>query len=178
LPAGASWEFSVPVTISETIKGQPFKADHISLQVTTQETFGDDTAIDSRYRTGLFTTLKIPVGEKLKPHSVHAPQVTLAQIERLANDQAAITVTVDDKDNNLQFITVFQDEDKVDLRTIGELRSFRFPLTLKPGTNSIRVVVTDADEVDQVLPIRLWGEGQAKPKAPTVAAPVPTTNVP
>ena len=179
LAAGASWEFSVPVTISENIKGQPFKADHISLQVTCQETFGEDSSIDSRYRTGLFTTLKIPVGEKLKPHSIHAPQVTLASVERLPNDQAAVNVTVDDKDNNLQFITVFQDEDKVDLRTIGDLRSFRFPLSLKPGTNSIRVVVTDADEVDQVLPIRLWGEAQPKTaKTPTVAPAAPTNNVP
>lgn len=177
LAPGATWTIKVPVTIAQTIKGQTFSADHITLQLSCQETFGDDTPVDSRFRTGIFDTITIPVNEKLKPRTVQAPQVTLGKLERINGNDVALTVTV--TDDNPQFITVFQDDDKVDLRAIGADTSFRFPLTLKPGMNSIRVVVTDHDDVDQVLPIRLWGEGQPAAKKQTaVAPPAPTTNVP
>ena len=180
LPAGASWVIKIPVTIAQTIKGQSFSGDHITLQLSCQETFGDDIQIDSRYRTGIFDTLTIPVNEKLKPRTVQAPMVTLGKLERLTGNDIALTVTI--SDDNPQFITVFQDEDKVDLRTVGKETSFRFPLTLRPGVNSIRVVATDQDEVDQVLPIRLWGEGQPVAKQKTAIAPpltpAETTNVP
>ena len=176
LAAGGEWQLKVPVTISESNKGQPFKADHISLQFSAQETFGEDTQVDTRYRNGIFSTLKIPVGEKLKPRVVRAPTATVARIEELGGNQAAVSITVDD--DNPHFITVFQDEDKVDLRTIGVERSFRFPLTLKPGVNSVRVVVTDQDEVDQVLPIRLWGDGTPVAKKPEIKASGATNNIP
>jgi carboxyl-terminal processing protease len=159
LAAGESWSVKIPVTIAQTVKGQNFTGDHITLQLSCQETFGDETShIDSRYRAGIFDTITIPVNEKIKPRTVQAPMVTLGKLERLSGNDVALTITL--TDDNPQFITVFQDDDKVDLRTVGKDSSFRFPLTLKPGMNNVRVVATDQDEVDQVLPIRLWGEGQ------------------
>ena len=141
-----------------------------------QETFGTENQIDSRYRSALFSTLKVKVGEKPGSVSVRAPRVTLDKIERGSGNQATLSVTV--VDDNPQVITVFQDEDKVDLRMIGDTRNFAFPISLKPGANNLRVVVTDRDEVDQVLPIRLWGEGKPVEKKTAVSAPPPTKDVP
>ena len=176
LPAGGEWQFKVPVTISETIKGQPFKANHITLQFSAQETFGEDVQVDSRYRNALFTTLTIPVGEKLKPRSVRAPSISVAKTEPQGSNQVALSVTVED--DNPKFITVFLNEDKVELRTIADQRAFRFPLALAPGANNVRVVVTDQDEVDQVLPIRLWGSGTPLAKKPVITQAAPTSEVP
>ena len=173
---GQSWLIRVPITISEVNKGVPFKADHITLQLSVQETFGTENQIDSRYRSALFSTLKVKVGEKPGSVSVRAPRVTLDKIERGSGNQATLSVTV--VDDNPQVITVFQDEDKVDLRMIGDTRNFAFPIRLKPGANNLRVVVTDRDEVDQVLPIRLWGEGKPVAKKTAVSAPPPTKDVP
>ena len=169
LAAGSKWSIKIPVTVAQAIKGQNFSGDHITLQLSCQETFGDDIQIDSRYRTGIFDTITIPVNEKLKPRTVQAPMISLGKLERINGNDIALTVTI--TDDNPQFITVFQDEDKVDLRTVGKDTSFRFPLTLKPGVNSLRVVVTDKDEVDQVLPIRVWGEGQPIAKQKTAITP-------
>ena len=176
LAAGDTWEIKVPVTISESVKGLPFKANHISLQVSCQETFDEDSKVDGRYRSGIFSTIKIPVGEKLKASTIRAPRVTLATIETIGVNDVAVHVTVED--DNPQTLSVFQDDDKVDLLTIGEKRSFRFPLALKPGANNIRIVATDNSDVDQVLPIRLWGEGTPENKKPLIKAPVPTSEVP
>ncbi len=176
LAAGDTWEIKIPVTISESVKGQPFKANQISLQVSCQETFGEETKIDGRYRSGIFSAIKIPVGEKQKTTAIRAPRVTLAKIDQLAVNQVAVSVTLED--DNPQSISVFQDEDKVDLRTVGEVRSFRIPLTLKPGANNIRIIATDGSEVDQELPIRLWGEGTVADKQPSIKPAVPTVNVP
>ncbi len=176
LAAGDTWEIKVPVTISETVKGQPFKANQISLQLSCQETFGEDTKVDGRYRSGIFSTIKIPVGDKLKAAVIRAPRVTLAKVEALGANQVAVNVTLED--DNPQSISVFQDEDKVDLHSVGDQRSFRIPLTLKPGANNIRIIATDDSEVDQVLPIRLWGEGTPVEKKPSVKAPVSTVDVP
>jgi carboxyl-terminal processing protease len=178
LAAGATWSVKIPVTIAQTIKGQNFTGDHITLQLSCQETFGDETShVDSRYRAGIFDTITIPVNEKIKSRTVQAPMITLGKFERLNGNEVALTVTI--TDDNPQFITVFQDDDKVDLRTVGQDSSFRFPLTLKPGMNSIRVVATDKDEVDQILPIRLWGEGQPIEKRKVTIAPtLETSTVP
>ncbi len=177
LAAGASWSVKIPVTVAQTVKGQNFSGDHITLQLSCQETFGDDNRVDSRYRAGIFDTITIPVNEKIKPRTVQAPMITLGKLERINGNDIALTITI--TDDNPQFITVFQDDDKVDLRTVGKESSFRFPLTLKPGMNSIRVVATDKDEVDQILPVRLWGEGQAAEKHKVTVAPSSeTSNVP
>jgi hypothetical protein len=40
------------------------------------------------------------------------------------------------------------------------------------------VVVTDRDDIDQVLPIRLWGDGKPAEKKTIVSAPPATKDVP
>ncbi len=176
LAAGEGWSIRVPITISETVKNEPFKADQITLQVLAQETFDEERQISGRYSTGLFSTIKIPVGEKLKLRSLRAPRVTLASANRTGADSALLAVTVED--DNPRFISVFQDDQKVDLRTIAGETSFRFPLTLKPGANNIRVEVTDQDEIVQMLPVRLWGDGTPTAKSPLVEGQGTTFAVP
>ena len=100
----------------------------------------------------------------------------MAKTEPQGSNQVALSVTVED--DNPKFITVFLNEDKVELRTIADQRAFRFPLALAPGANNVRVVVTDQDEVDQVLPIRLWGSGTPLAKKPVITQAAPTSEVP
>lgn len=88
-------------------------------------------------------------------------------------------------DSNLKFISLFVDDDKIDLQPaarIGADGIYAVHLALKPGINSVRVLAIDQDDVDEILPVRLWGEDApagaparagevAKPEA--AKAPVP-----
>jgi carboxyl-terminal processing protease len=149
----------------------PFSGDSIKLQVRAEERFDD--LVDGRFRATLFHTLVIPVNAQVSPHPVTQPLLTLAGVEKEADNHCKVTVKI--ADTNLKFVTLFLDEDKVDLVPAAKLPGdgvYVAHLALKPGANSVRVLAIDKDEVSEILPLRLWGEGEPKTaETPAVARP-------
>ena len=176
LAPGATFTAPVSVTIAEQVRTQKFTADKIKLQFGAQETFPEDSLVDPRWRAALVTSITIPVGQPVAGKSIIAPKIDA--VATVTGTEAAISVQV--KDDNLRFVTVFQDEDKVDLRPATDKTggSFSFSVTLKPGINNLRVVAADADEVDQVTPLRLWGPGVPTPKKSTPGTPAQQNLIP
>ena len=85
-------------------------------------------------------------------------------------------------DDNLRFMTTFLNDDKIDLLPAARLAKdgkYHVTMTLKPGVNIIRVAALDNDDMDEVLPIRLWGDGVVE-ATPALAKPsaVPATKLP
>lgn len=166
LAPGASATVKVPISVlAEAKQGdetQKFAAKAIKLQVRVDERF--DEQVDARFRASLFHTLSIPVGTKAEPKPIVQPKLALLDTKRDGNQ---VTLTVAVKDDNLRFVTTFLNEDKVDLLTAARLAGdgrYQVSMTLKPGANAIRVVALDNDELDEVLPVRLWGEGAVEEK--------------
>ncbi len=142
----------------------PFTGDAIKLLVRAEERF--EEGIDGRYRATMFNTLTIPVNAPVVPHAIAQPAMVLVASTVGADNAATVTVKV--VDPGLKFLTVFQDEDKTALLPAAKLGAdglFTTTLTLKPGANSVRIVAIDQDDVDEVLPLRLWGEGTRPEKA-------------
>jgi carboxyl-terminal processing protease len=174
---GAEASVNVPLRIlPETKEGnkvKAFSAQQVKLQVRIDERF--DENVDARFRATLFHELTIPVGVVLNPKPIIQPKVQLLETTKAANNQVTLTLKVED--DNLRFVTTFLNEDKVDLLSADKLpndKIYRVTMTLKPGANAIRVAALDYDRLDEVLPIRLWGEGSAPENnaTTTVAAPV------
>jgi carboxyl-terminal processing protease len=185
LAPGATATVSVPLLVQpEARQGdrvEVFNAKAVKLQVRIEERFDDQ--VDNRFRASLFHQLSIPVGAKAEPRPLIQPSLTLVDQQRDGN-QVMLTVQV--VDDNLRFLTTFLNDDKIDLLPAARLGAdgrYQVKLTLKPGVNAIRVVALDNDEMDEVLPIRLWGDGpvEAKPviaKPATPPMPKPPANVP
>jgi hypothetical protein len=181
LQPGGKATVKVPLSVLKEAKQgdktEVFSAKVIKLQVRIEERFDD--LVDSRFRASLFHALSIPVGTKPEAKPVIQPSVALLDSKRDGNQ---VTLTVQVADDNLRFITTFLNEDKVDLMPAARLAKdgkYQVTMTLNPGANAIRVVAFDNDEMDEILPIRLWGDGVvetkqviAKPK-PAVPANVP-----
>jgi hypothetical protein len=185
LDANASGTISVPLTVlSEVKRGdkvQHFAGKAVKLQVRIDERFDDD--VDARFRATLFHELTIPVGTPMAPKPIIQPKVTLIETTPGANNEVTLTLRIDD--DNLRFVTTFLNEDKIDLISAAKLPKdglYRVTMTLKPGANAIRVAALDHDQLDEVIPVRLWGEGEeapttsrklqvAKPDKITVTAP-------
>ncbi len=182
LQPGASGMVKVPLSVLKEAKQgdrtEVFAAKAIKLQVRVDERF--DEQVDARFRASLFHTLSIPVGSKAAPTPIVQPSLQLAGTVRDGN---RVTLTVAVADDNLRFLTTFLNEDKVDLLPAARLPKdgrYQVTMTLKPGANAIRVVALDNDEMDEVLPIRLWGEGTSEEKqviAKPATAPKPTPPV-
>ncbi len=162
-PQAASAWIDIPVQIANELKNQRFSADHITLELRAEEQF-DDTPDQGRHRLTLLASFTVPVGVELpgKPKSYHPPELHLAGITHTGANLAEVSVRLDDE--NPTFVTAFLDEDKVFLAKVGSERTFTFPVKLKPGANNLRVVAMDSDELQDGLPVRLWGEGQAQAK--------------
>jgi carboxyl-terminal processing protease len=179
LPKDGTVTVKVPVKVLKELKrgdkSVPFSGTSIKLQVRAEERF--DERVDGRFRASLFHTLVIPVNAPVNPHPVIQPQLTLAGVEREGVNKVKIEVKV--VDSNLKFISLFVDDDKIDLQPaarIGADGIYAVHLALKPGVNSVRVLAIDQDDVDEILPVRLWGEDEpatAPGKAPEVAKPEP-----
>jgi hypothetical protein len=170
LPKGGTFAVRIPLTVLKEVKhgdkAVPFSADSIKLQVRAEERFDEQ---DGRFRATLFHALTIPVNAPLNPRPVVQPRLTLVSAESQAGGKAVVTVRI--QDQNLRFLTVFHDEDKIAMVPAVRMPAdgvFSTTVTLKPGANNLRVLAIDEDEVDEVLPVRLWGEG-----TPVVAKPVP-----
>ena len=174
LQPGASAQLKVRLSVQKEAKQgdrtEVFAAKAIKLQVRIDERFDDQ--VDSRFRASLFHTLSIPVGTKAEPKPIIQPTLALLDTKRDGNQ---VTLTVSVADDNLRFLTTFLNEDKIDLLPAARLAKdgkYQVKMTLKPGANAIRVVALDNDEMDEVLPVRLWGEGKVEEKQ-MVAKPLP-----
>lgn len=184
LPPGGKATIKVPLLVQKEAKQgdktEIFSAKAIKLQMRIEERF--DEQVDARFRASLFHALSIPVGTKPEPKPVIQPSLSLIDSKRDGNQ---VTLTVQVADDNLRFLTTFLNEDKVDLLPAARLAAdgkYQVTLKLKPGANSIRVVAFDNDEMDEVLPVRLWGDGPVEDKQviakPAVVPKSPPTNVP
>ena len=164
----------VPVQIADELKGKPFDATSITVEVSAQEQFEDRTGEMGRYRAILFATFKVPVGDQPEgEHLLRPPRLTLTEVKSTGANAATVSVHLDDDvklGDRPAVVTAFLGADKVYLGKSGE-RDFTFPVQLKPGANNVRVVATDADDLSDALPIRLWGEGKPDPSKDTEATP-------
>ncbi len=183
LPKDGTVTVKVPIKVLKEVKRgdkmTPFSGASIKLQVRAEERFDD--AIDGRFRATLFHTLVIPVNAPVNPRPIIQPTLTLAGIEKEGPNRVKISVKVSDA--NLRFVTLFEDEDKIDLQAAAKIGAdglYVSHVQLKQGVNSLRVMAIDQDEVDEILPLRLWGDDEplatkaveaAKPQAPAAQPP-------
>ena len=181
LKPGASATVAVPFLVMKEVKQgertEIFAAKAIKLQVRIDEHF--EEKVDSRFRATLFHVLSVPVGSKANPTPVIQPSLSLLDQVRDGN---RVTLTVAVADDNLRFMTTFLNDDKIDLLPAARLAKdgkYQVTMTLKPGVNIIRVAALDNDDMDEILPVRLWGDGVVE-ATPAVAKPsaVPATKLP
>jgi C-terminal peptidase prc len=161
LQPGASATVAVPLTVLKEAKRgdvtEVFSANSIKLEVHIDERFDEKT--DARFRTSLVHTLNIPLGSKANPKPLVQPSLSLLDTIRDGN-KATLTVAV--ADDNLRLVTTFLNDDKIDLIPAARLAQdgkYHVSMILKPGVNNIRVFALDRDDMQEILPIRLWGDG-------------------
>jgi carboxyl-terminal processing protease len=166
LQPGGKATIKVPLSVLKEVKQgdktEVFSAKAIKLQVRIEERF--DEQVDARFRASLFHALSVPVGTRPEPKPVVQPSLSLIDSRREGNQ---VTLTVQAADDNLRFLTTFLNEDKIDLLPAARLAQdgrYQVTMTLTPGANAIRVVAFDNDEMDEVLPVRLWGDGPVEQK--------------
>jgi carboxyl-terminal processing protease len=171
----------VGVSIRDRVNQKDFSAKQVKLQLRVQEDFSlgqpedSDDDVDNRMRSGLFSTIIIPVGEPASG-DVRQPRLTLVTAE--AESEGRVLLTVHLSDDNPRCIATFVDEDKIDLRPVlaADLKDgvfiYQKRVTLKPGPNAVRIEAQDQGDVGTVLPLRLWGPAAVDaPKASASAAP-------
>jgi carboxyl-terminal processing protease len=188
LPVGGESTQTLKVTVFKELKhgdsSVPFSADAVKLQIRAEESFEDDKAVEEVsgvYRATLYSTLQLPVNQPISGGTVIQPQLALLSVETLPENRIKLHVRV--SDDNPRSVCLFQDEDKIDLRPASALSPtgegdsavkallYEPFVTLKPGLNNLRVVVSDKEDVTDVLPLRLWGPQPTSPvsqKAPAV----------
>jgi hypothetical protein len=145
----------------------PFAGKEIKLQVRAEERFPDD--VESQFRSALYHTLKIPVNQPVVARKIQQPAMKIVSCDSGNNGHARLRVHI--TDDNPQYVALFQDEDKIDLKLASMLteNDYIASIPLKPGVNSIRLLVTDDDDVSDLLPLRLWGKDEdAKDEKPVV----------
>jgi len=159
LAAGATTTVEVPVKVVTELKRdnrpQTYSGSAITLQLHAEERFADD--VDARYRANLFHKLNLPVGKPVLGETIREPRLDLVGVEAKPNGERVVTVKI--HDDQAEFIALFHGEDKVDLRSTTGLTEgvYRGTVSLKPGLNSVRVVVRNHNEVVEFMPLRLWG---------------------
>jgi hypothetical protein len=119
-----------------------------------------DEPIDGRFRATLFHTLVIPVNAAVTEHAIVLPALSVTSIAPATGN--AVTISVKVADAHLHFLTLFQEEEKIDLipgSKLGPDGTYVAKVTLKPGMNAVRVMASDQDDINEILPLRLWGEG-------------------
>jgi carboxyl-terminal processing protease len=172
LAPGASTTVEVPLTVKTELtrdnRIQAYTGSSIALQLHAEERFGED--VDARYRANLYHKLTLPVGKPAPGAAIQEPRIDLVDVEVKPDGQRVVVVKI--LDDAPEFVALFLGEDKIDLRGSDGFPDgvYRGALTLKPGLNSVRVVVRDKDEVAEVLPLRLWG-ADAPPTAAKRAEP-------
>ena len=161
IPAGGQAERRIPLTLVRTHKERTYDNAPVRLVLRAEEVVPEGQ--DPRNRSTLAHTATIPVAEPLNPVAVHPPRILLDGVD------ADGTLRLRIVDENLRYVALFQDEDKVDLRAAAALpeeggaRLYRPRIALHPGLNTIRVVAADADEAHGGATLRLWGPTGARP---------------
>ena len=161
----------VPLTVAEQVRGTPFAAHEIRLQVSLAEDFDNESRTDGRYRAYLGTTLTIPVGQVIAPRTLRPPTLTAPEVKV---DGSTAHLRIHLEDDNPRWLTLFRDEEKIDLRSVSASGDSTFDVPLEPGINTLRLVAMDADTLEQILPVRVWGPGEKPKNTPAVNA-APTT---
>ncbi len=170
-PGSTAPPVSVPLTIAEQVRGTPFAAHEIRLQLSLAEDFediDDESRTDGRYRSGFGTTLTIPVGQAIAPRSLVPPRLATREV-KVDGGIAHIRIRLDD--DNPRWLTILRNEDKIDLRSVTASGEFTFDVPLEPGINSVQVVAVDADTLEQGIPLRIWGAGEKPTTKPAAKAP-------
>lgn len=190
LASGASTTISVPFTVLKELKrggeARPFTADRIKLQLNVGETFAD--GIDGRYRSTIQADVEIMIGQPLKPRRVQAPAISFVGSEDESGRTRLRFHITDQSDDPqaevLRFVALFQDEDKIDMQSAGALDvpadalrtgpwTYSPRVTLKPGLNRFRLLVSDGDGVLGDRMVRLWGPPASKPNVVQAPAVLP-----
>jgi C-terminal peptidase prc len=173
LAAGAEATVSIPLILNEKAASP-----EITLLLQAEERFEDD--VDSRYRATLFHKLTIPMGAKVEGAVVVQPTITAKAVTVNANGTADISVDV--KGDGLRFVGAFLDRDKVDLRPASELVEgvYHVKVQLAAGFNSVRVMASGADDITEVLALRMWSPDNlpVKPAAEATAQRLPEAPAP
>lgn len=188
-PGGAA-TITVPFTVRKELKRAgkpaPFAADRIKLQLNAAETFAD--GIDGRFRSSIQAEVEIPIGQLLKPRRVQPVAISFQGSEpdgARTRLHFGLSDQVDDPQSEaVRFVALFQDEDKIDLQLAAALDApadqakagpwgYSPRVTLKPGLNRFRLLVSDGDGILSDRHIRLWGPPAADPGVKPNAAPVP-----
>ncbi|MFM2090484.1 MAG: hypothetical protein RLZZ127_973 [Planctomycetota bacterium] len=155
IPAGGQAERRIPLTLVRTHKGRAYDNAPVRLVLRAEEVVPEGQ--DPRNRAILAHTAAIPVAEPLNPVAVQPPRILVDGIEPDGTLRLRI------RDDNLRFVALFQDEDKIDLRAAAALpesdgvRTYAPRIPLHPGLNTVRIVAADADDAHEGVSIRLWG---------------------
>jgi carboxyl-terminal processing protease len=174
-------------------RDEVFTGDAVKLQLRLAERM-DDGVRDGRGRAELAHALTIPLAGALPGGWAVQPRLSVDRIER---DSSQAKVTLRAVDDDLRFLTLFQDRVKVDLQSGTALAdrtaepetlpakipglaspslttySWTATVDLQPGLNELRFWATDASRVDEVLDLRLWSDGPATAPAPVTPAVIP-----
>jgi len=137
-----------------------FDGEAFTLQIRAEETFADET--DGRYRASLFHAAEFPVANPVAGDDIRQPWLTIEDVT-VADDRGTAMIAVRIEDDNLRYVSLFHDDDKLELVPSEALSDglYRTELPLHPGINNIRVMATDADEVSDLVFLRLWGSQEA-----------------
>lgn len=158
IPAGGTSEIVVPLTLKAGSEARV--GGMANIQVHVEERFDDD--VDARYRATLFHKLALPIGQELADGRIDQPRLRVVDIQQ---DGSTATVDVAVSGKDLRYVSALLDREKVDYRQAANLVDgiYRVALTLKPGLNSVRILASGADDITDVLPLRLWGPVAAAP---------------
>ncbi len=154
----------IPLTVTAEppmgmIEVEPAK--RVTLKIRISEDFGPDR--DGRYAAGLYHELALPrpAPEAGTPRpwrgSIRKPELAIVARKR---DDDACTFTLSLVDDDRSFVSVYHDEDKIDLIGMSgkEGAPAEVRIDLEDGLNRIQFIATDADETSHALTLRLWHE--------------------
>ena len=158
IPAGGQVQVDVPLQVRSSVtsgkRDIAFEGDHIKLQVRLEERFEQD--VDQRFRASLFHSLDIPLNQQVIGGVIQQPKLTVLQQEHVDNELQLSLQIIDD---NIQYLTIFNDEDKVLLLNRDDIlasESINAQIPLTEGLNNIRVIAYDQDEVSDVAFVYAW----------------------
>lgn len=174
IAAGEEVVADVPIRMRRTVafeqRESVFDGDQLTLLIRAEERFPEDEQIDSRYRATFYHELTLPVAVDFTAGQVRQPDLTVVE-RQVADAEAHLRVRVDD--DNLRFLTVFLEEDKIALIEAGALAddgSAAIDIPLEPGLNRVRVLATDADETSEAIVWRVWGPSEKEDDAGATVA--------
>lgn len=163
LEPGASRTVQVPFQVTSTPPrgyqvSTPPQA--IALQVHGEEEM--TRGRDGRYRERFHYSIELPVGGDDAADAPLAAAISkpLLAIESITYDDSVAEVQLRVQDDNLRYLSVFENKRKTLLKTYDEApvaTTQTLRIQLEKGLNEVRIHAQDADEVMSTIPLRLWG---------------------